>query len=43
VGTRGVGAPNHPMLGSVSRRLVCDSPGPLLVVPATSAARGARR
>lgn len=35
VGTRGVGAPDHPMLGSVSRRLVCDSPRPVLVVPAT--------
>jgi nucleotide-binding universal stress UspA family protein len=35
VGTRGVGAPDHPMLSSVSRRLVCDSPRPVLVAPAT--------
>jgi nucleotide-binding universal stress UspA family protein len=33
VGTRGVGGPDHPMLGSVSRRLVCDSPRPVLVAP----------
>jgi nucleotide-binding universal stress UspA family protein len=35
VGTRRVGAPDHPMPGSVSRRLVCDSPRPILVAPAT--------
>lgn len=39
VGTRGVGAPDHPMLGSVSRRLVCDGPRPILVAPATPAPR----
>jgi nucleotide-binding universal stress UspA family protein len=39
VGTRGVGAPDHPMLGSVSRRLLCDSPRPLLVAPATPTAQ----
>jgi nucleotide-binding universal stress UspA family protein len=39
VGTRGVGAPDHPMLGSVSRRLVCDSPRPVLVAPATTTPR----
>lgn len=35
VGTRGVGTPEHPMLGSVSRHLVCYSPRPVLVTPAT--------
>lgn len=34
VGTRGAGAPDHPQLGSVSRRLVCDSRRPVLVTPA---------
>ena len=34
VGTRGVGAPEHPLLGSVSRRIVCESPRAILLTPA---------
>jgi nucleotide-binding universal stress UspA family protein len=34
VGTRGVGAPDSPLLGSVSRRIVCEADTPVLVVPA---------
>jgi hypothetical protein len=32
-GVRGAGAPDHPMLDHVSRRLSCDSPRPVLVTP----------
>lgn len=42
VGTRGAGSPDHPMLGGVSRRLVCDSPRPVLVTPATLRSRNDR-
>lgn len=34
VGTHGTGAPDSSLPGSVSRRLVCDSPRPVLVTPA---------
>jgi hypothetical protein len=32
-GIRGMDGPDHPTLGHVSRRLVCRSPGPVLLTP----------
>jgi nucleotide-binding universal stress UspA family protein len=42
VGTSGVGSPEHPMLCSVSRHLVSDSPRPILVAPAIPKAQPPR-
>jgi hypothetical protein len=43
VGTHGMGAPDSPLPGSVSRRLVCDSPRPVLVTPANPQVTQPRR